>query len=107
MSSVRIQWYRPSESRLDRPALDSASSLAASLPPVPIEISGLVLESVSRAQPEESTGISGEKSGKLWLWFSVPPAERGSLQGRRMVQQGFAMLPREGGVLSVVMNLHC
>ena len=49
MSSVRIQWYRPGESRLDRPALDSASSLAASLPPVSIEISGLVLESVSRA----------------------------------------------------------
>jgi|SRR6266446_4609508 len=44
---LRICWYWQSEPRLGRPALDVASSRPVPLPPVPSEISRLVLESMT------------------------------------------------------------
>ena len=47
MPELRIWWHWQSEPRLGRPALDLASSRPLPLPPVPCEISRLVLESVT------------------------------------------------------------
>ncbi len=47
MPELRIWWYWQSEPRLGRPALDVASSCPVPLPPVPSEISRLVLESMT------------------------------------------------------------
>src|SRR2546426_2062437 len=47
MPKLRIWWYWQSEPRLGRPALDVASSRPVPLPPVPSEISRLVLESMT------------------------------------------------------------
>ena len=44
---VPIRWYWSCESGLGGLALDPATSFAAPVPPMPIEISRLVLESVS------------------------------------------------------------
>src|SRR5437870_7522545 len=46
MPAVRIRWGSSRESRLGRLAMDVASSVSLPLPPLPLQISGLVLESV-------------------------------------------------------------
>src|SRR5438876_497892 len=92
MPSLRIRRYRPGEFRLGQLALDSGASFSASLPPVPIEISRLVLEGVKSAVlcslGKARTRQRNRNTAKIFFNCGLPRRDRtdkAMVRGRRVL----------------------